>query len=358
MEAIRLGIHRAFPYAKLYGYQKKNHRLQQQQQVIQILDTEPIIRLLRELYLRGPNTVGIFRKSPSAKHCRELRQKLEADGRSSIDEFQVTVIASVLKEWLRSLPDCLLMSHLYFQWIDVAKLIDPLYQHQFQDGLLQRHGECLRIVRQLLEVLDESNLILLRSLICVLWHIASNSDFNKMSSSNLGVCIGQSLLNYDSQKEEGSKASRLIKSRRRRHSRSQSLFASTLSLNGSWSSSNSSSHFSEPQGAQECAKYVPILVAFMIDNATSLFGQDITDIFTDQHSSSPTSSSFCHSDSPTSSASSSFCHSDSPASSEPDSSQRHNTRTDVSTSFFSPSIGSAWDQPTVRLIIFRRFNTE
>lgn len=59
---------------------------------------EPIKRLLAELYARGPSTVGIFRKSPNAKHCKELRQKLEtSDGHSSIEQFQVNVIASVFK---------------------------------------------------------------------------------------------------------------------------------------------------------------------------------------------------------------------------------------------------------------------
>lgn len=58
---------------------------------------EPIKNLLLELYLRGPETVGIFRKSANAKHCRELRQKLETNGHNPIAEFHVNVIASVFK---------------------------------------------------------------------------------------------------------------------------------------------------------------------------------------------------------------------------------------------------------------------
>lgn len=44
---------------------------------------EPIRCLLQEIYLRGPATVGIFRKSPNAKHCKELKQKLETVSLSS-----------------------------------------------------------------------------------------------------------------------------------------------------------------------------------------------------------------------------------------------------------------------------------
>lgn len=58
---------------------------------------EPIRNLLAQINSRGPSTVGIFRKSPSAKHCKELRHKLETDSQSTIEDFQVTVIASVFK---------------------------------------------------------------------------------------------------------------------------------------------------------------------------------------------------------------------------------------------------------------------
>lgn len=64
-------------------------------------------------------------------------------------------------------------------------------------ALSERHSECIRIIRQLLDTLNKSNLILLRSFICVLWHISKNSDHNMMSTNNLGVCVGPSLLSDD-----------------------------------------------------------------------------------------------------------------------------------------------------------------
>lgn len=241
----------------------------------------------------------------------------------------------LFQEWLRSLPDCLLMSRLYPQWIDVAKLIEPLHQHQqlllrqhhlshlqsqsLDDSLSDntinsntslrpsrspltdngqlldrahscstmvpefainssknnlnefgsndsgcsptssdclgtsgcssssssssngstmsafalndRHSECLRIVRQLLDALNESNLILLRSFICVLRHIADNSEHNKMSANNLGVCVGQSLLNDEHQSNAKTTASTFTK--RHRRTRSHCFLSSTLSLTSS-----------------------------------------------------------------------------------------------------------------------------
>lgn len=84
---------------------------------------EPIKSLLNELYLRGPATVGIFRKSPNAKDCRELRQKLETDCRSSIEQFQVNVIASVFKV---SYKPPLLLLYLFDPYFTITRcLLSP-----------------------------------------------------------------------------------------------------------------------------------------------------------------------------------------------------------------------------------------
>lgn len=122
-------------------------------------------------------------------------------------------------------------------------------------ALAERKSECLRIVRQLLDNLKESNLLLLRSVISVLWHIAQNSDHNKMSASNLGVCVGQSLLNGDNQACAGQPAAAFYAmgssatfGKRHRRTRSQCILSSTLSLSSS--SSPSSSAYLESNNAQ------------------------------------------------------------------------------------------------------------
>lgn len=47
----------------------------------------------------------------------------------------------------------------------------------------------------LLTQLPPSNIRLLQYLLCMLWHIAQHASENKMSSMNLAVCIGPTLLN-------------------------------------------------------------------------------------------------------------------------------------------------------------------
>ena len=53
--------------------------------------------MLKELFVKGPYTVGIFRKSANARVGKELRAKLETDPNIDMTEVPVIVIASVFK---------------------------------------------------------------------------------------------------------------------------------------------------------------------------------------------------------------------------------------------------------------------
>ena len=73
----------------------------------------------------GPTTVGIFRRSPNARVTKDLREKLDKDPKAvDVDFFSecsVFVTAALLKDFLRSLPDCLLMCKHYASWVRLAK---------------------------------------------------------------------------------------------------------------------------------------------------------------------------------------------------------------------------------------------
>lgn len=159
----------------------------------------PLLHMLTELYNNGPSTVGIFRKSANARICRELRAQLDSDASMSIAEYPVTVIGSVFKEFLRSLPDCLLQSKLYAKWIEAAKIVES----SSSSGSTPAHGGSSsngtsavgqEKVIKLLRALPVCNLVLIRYFFSVLWSIAKHADVNMMTSSNLAVCIGPSLL--------------------------------------------------------------------------------------------------------------------------------------------------------------------
>lgn len=185
------------------------------------------------------------------------------------------------------MPDCLLTSRLYPHWIDVARLISLDEERNKVTSSSTNSDSCssstpsppppptpptpslqsLKIVRQLLARLGDNKLQLLSSFVCVLSRIAQSSDYNKMSPINLGVCVGQSLL-----VEDFSTATTTLQraSRARSKSRPEKLDSPTaLGIGTSQQLLEASS------SANSAISCVPLLVAFLIENATILFGEQL-----------------------------------------------------------------------------------
>ena len=86
---------------------------------------QPIVDMLLELRAKGPHTVGIFRKSANARQVREIRERIDASvtgARMDWSGVNAVVTAVVFKDFLRSLPDSLLCSGLYDQWLQAATM--------------------------------------------------------------------------------------------------------------------------------------------------------------------------------------------------------------------------------------------
>ena len=80
----------------------------------------PVMDMLSQLFLKGPFTHGIFRKSANARQVRELHDRLDSEPDVELDDVPIFTVAALFKDFLRSLPDCLLGSHLYSDWLRVA----------------------------------------------------------------------------------------------------------------------------------------------------------------------------------------------------------------------------------------------
>ncbi|KAM9804605.1 rho GTPase-activating protein 20 [Neosynchiropus ocellatus] len=183
---------------------------------------KPVMDMLVFLYMEGPYTSGVFRRSAGAKACRELRDRLDTGVEDpEITHQSVFVIAAVLKDFLRNIPGSLLCSDLYEQWMSVMEV----------DG-----GEDMtQAVHRLLRLLPSENLQLLRHVISVLHSIHGNALDNQMNAFNLSVCIAPSML--------------------------WAPVPSTLEMEG------------------EGTKKVCELVRFLIENCSSLLGEDVTSLF-------------------------------------------------------------------------------
>nr|XP_046260288.1 rho GTPase-activating protein 20 [Scatophagus argus] len=183
---------------------------------------KPVMDMLVFLYLEGPYTRGIFRRSAGAKACRELRDILDSGTEDpEITHQSVFVIAAVLKDFLRSIPGSVLCVDLYDQWMDVTEV--------------EAGEEKIQAVQKLLHLLPSENLLLLRHVIAVLHCIQGNAHDNQMNTFNLSVCIAPSML---------------------------------------WAPAPST-----PEVEGEGTKKVCELVRFLIEKCCSVLGEDVTSLF-------------------------------------------------------------------------------
>uniref|UniRef100_A0A8C5P9I2 Rho GTPase activating protein 20 n=1 Tax=Leptobrachium leishanense TaxID=445787 RepID=A0A8C5P9I2_9ANUR len=179
---------------------------------------KPIMDMLSVLCQEGPFTRGIFRRSANAKSCKEMKERLNAGYDVNFACESVFVTASVFKDFLRNIPGSIFSSRLYDKWVSVM-----------DQG---NEPEKIKSIKKLLERLPEVNVMLLRYLFAVLHCIEQRSETNQMTAFNLAVCIAPSLL---------------------------------------WLPSPASA---ETEG--EFTRKVSLLVQFLIQNCNSIFGDDIS----------------------------------------------------------------------------------
>ena len=89
--------------------------------------------LLHFLFERAPTTSGIFRKPANKKAVDELREKIDGGEDVSMEDANPIVIASLLKEYLRSLPDCLLLHELYPMWLETVEQENEVERFKFTE---------------------------------------------------------------------------------------------------------------------------------------------------------------------------------------------------------------------------------
>nr|XP_023997461.1 unconventional myosin-IXa-like [Salvelinus alpinus] len=82
--------------------------------------TVPLVveKLINYIEMHGLYTEGIYRKSGSTNKIKELKQGLDTDvNNMNLDDYNIHVIASVFKQWLRDLPNPLMTFELYEEFL-------------------------------------------------------------------------------------------------------------------------------------------------------------------------------------------------------------------------------------------------
>ncbi|XP_014431347.2 unconventional myosin-IXa isoform X2 [Pelodiscus sinensis] len=138
-------------------------------------------KLINYIEMHGLYTEGIYRKSGSTNKIKELRQGLDTDLENvNLDDYNIHVIASVFKQWLRDLPNPLMTFELYEEFLRAMGL--------------QERKETVRGVYSVIDQLSRTHLSTLERLIFHLVRIALQEETNRMSANALAIVFAPCVL--------------------------------------------------------------------------------------------------------------------------------------------------------------------
>ncbi|CAL2027820.1 unnamed protein product [Caenorhabditis brenneri] len=157
---------------------------------------QPIMTIVDHLRMDGFDAEGIFRKSPKQSTFKELKSELDKGVVPDFHKYNTHVLASILKEYLRSIPGKILLSGNYELWM--REIAD-------EGDVEKKIVSC----RALLSHLPTSHSILLANVLKLLNKI-SNSPTSKMNASSLSVCLAPSFLESPDPMEGGKKIPPLV----------------------------------------------------------------------------------------------------------------------------------------------------
>ncbi|KAM4721251.1 SH3 domain-binding protein 1 [Rhinophrynus dorsalis] len=141
----------------------------------------PISACVRMLLTQGMKEEGLFRLAAGASVLKKLKASLGA-GASDLAEFESEphAVAGALKSYLRELPEPLMTSELYDDWMKAASIKEP--------------EKRLEGYREVCKKLPPENYNNLRYLIKFMAKLAEHQEVNKMTPSNIAIVLGPNLL--------------------------------------------------------------------------------------------------------------------------------------------------------------------
>ncbi|XP_061077056.1 unconventional myosin-IXAa-like isoform X1 [Conger conger] len=138
-------------------------------------------KLINYIEMHGLYTEGIYRKSGSTNKIKELKQGLDTDvNNMNLDDYNIHVIASVFKQWLRDLPNPLMTFELYEEFLRAMGSHDK--------------KEVIRAVYSVIDQLSRMHLCTLERLVFHLVRIALQEETNRMSANALAIVFAPCIL--------------------------------------------------------------------------------------------------------------------------------------------------------------------
>ncbi|XP_023707934.1 unconventional myosin-IXa isoform X6 [Cryptotermes secundus] len=144
----------------------------------------PIVvdRLITTIEMYGLYTEGIYRKSGVSSKVKELKSRMEEGSIEGVNfqNYQVHVLAAVLKSFFREMPEPLLTFDSYEDFLRAANLTDP------QDRV--------STLFTILKKLPKPNFDLMERLIFHLARVALHEEANRMNASALAIVFAPCIL--------------------------------------------------------------------------------------------------------------------------------------------------------------------
>jgi len=148
-------------------------------------DVIPVLvqKCIDYLETTGLKEPGIFRQVGRVSRVIELRDSFNKGENPDISkEKEVHAIGSLLKRYLRDLPEPLLTIHRFDGFLSAAQV----YQENAEQGMV--------VLKQFIRDLPCANAYVLRRLSQFLNKVAKHADVNKMTAGNLAVVFAPSFL--------------------------------------------------------------------------------------------------------------------------------------------------------------------
>ncbi|KAL0261824.1 Rho GTPase-activating protein [Diplodia seriata] len=145
-----------------------------------------VYQCIQAVDMFGLETEGIYRVPGTNSHIMSMKQMFDHDS-SSVDfrnpeafYHDVNSVAGLLKQFLRDLPDPLLTTAHYEEFIEAAKIDDDTVR---RDSL-----------HAIINALPDPNYATLRALVLHLNRVHDRSASNRMSTTNLAICFAPTVM--------------------------------------------------------------------------------------------------------------------------------------------------------------------
>lgn len=145
-----------------------------------------VYECIQAVDLFGLEAEGIYRVPGTSSHIQAMKALFDNDSSKvdfrNPDSFyhDVNSVAGLLKQFFRDLPDPLLTSEHYTEFIDAARIDDDTVRRDSMHAIIN--------------ALPDPNYATLRALVLHLNRVQAHSQANRMSTNNLGICFAPTVM--------------------------------------------------------------------------------------------------------------------------------------------------------------------